>query len=257
MSGFSNAVIGGAEILIRSAIRSVNYIAGVAGWRISRDGDVDLNGGTFRGTVIVTNPSGSFVELAPGATNAVINIQPPDNPNPIITYTPSQIFSDALAANRGGMFLTSPVVSISGIPVGDNSSISILSETSTGIDSEITLQTDQVNIGTGGQNAAMLHPATGTKYLPSVFDTVAFSVPAGATSQAIVFNFPASFPAGSVPIVFCTVITGSGASALWMARPIAINDTQVNISVRNTANIPVPAGPNLALSVQYMAFLPQ
>lgn len=51
MSGFSNAVVGGAEYLIRSAIKSANYIANVAGWRIAKDGTADLNNATVRGSI--------------------------------------------------------------------------------------------------------------------------------------------------------------------------------------------------------------
>ena len=50
--GFANAVIGGAEFLIRSAIKSANYIAGLAGWRIARDGNAELNNATVRGSLI-------------------------------------------------------------------------------------------------------------------------------------------------------------------------------------------------------------
>lgn len=53
MSGFANAVVGGAEFLIRSAIKSANYIATVSGWRIAKDGSAEFSNGTFRGTIIV------------------------------------------------------------------------------------------------------------------------------------------------------------------------------------------------------------
>jgi hypothetical protein len=51
MSGFANAVIGGAEFLIRSAIKSANYVAGLAGWRIAKDGTAEPNNATVRGSV--------------------------------------------------------------------------------------------------------------------------------------------------------------------------------------------------------------
>jgi hypothetical protein len=53
MAGFKNTILGGAETLIRSAIKSFNYIAGVAGWRIAKDGSAELNSATIRGTLIV------------------------------------------------------------------------------------------------------------------------------------------------------------------------------------------------------------
>lgn len=55
MSGFSNAVVGGASTLIRAAIQSVNYVPATAGWQIARNGNVDMNSGTFRGSIVVGN----------------------------------------------------------------------------------------------------------------------------------------------------------------------------------------------------------
>jgi hypothetical protein len=48
---FSNSIVGGAETLIRSAIKSPNFVPGVSGWTINRDGTVEFNSGTFRGTI--------------------------------------------------------------------------------------------------------------------------------------------------------------------------------------------------------------
>jgi hypothetical protein len=52
MAGFKNSVLGGAETLIRSAIKSFNYVAGIAGWRIAKDGTAELNDATIRGTLL-------------------------------------------------------------------------------------------------------------------------------------------------------------------------------------------------------------
>lgn len=48
---FSNPILAGEE-LIRSAIRSENYVAGSSGWRISRDGDAEFNSLTARGNIV-------------------------------------------------------------------------------------------------------------------------------------------------------------------------------------------------------------
>src|ERR1700755_1932657 len=53
MSGFSNAVVGGVGTLIRNFIKSFNYIAGVAGWIITKDGSAEFNNATVRGTVVI------------------------------------------------------------------------------------------------------------------------------------------------------------------------------------------------------------
>jgi hypothetical protein len=51
--GFTNAVVGGAETLIRTAIKSFGYIAGVFGWRLARNGDAEFNDATIRGSLDV------------------------------------------------------------------------------------------------------------------------------------------------------------------------------------------------------------
>lgn len=51
MGGFNNSVLGGAETLIRTAIKSFNYVAGALGWRIGRDGSAELNNAVIRGSL--------------------------------------------------------------------------------------------------------------------------------------------------------------------------------------------------------------
>lgn len=93
--GFANAIIGGAETLIRSAMKSVNYVANIAGWRLSRDGDAELNDVTIRGTLLVQSPSGSFVEIFGDEVSSRVVLQPPDSVTPGVTFDPSQIFADS------------------------------------------------------------------------------------------------------------------------------------------------------------------
>lgn len=49
---FSNPILSG-ETLIRSAIKSENYVPGVAGWRISRDGEAEFSDVIVRGEIEV------------------------------------------------------------------------------------------------------------------------------------------------------------------------------------------------------------
>lgn len=55
MSGFANSVIGGASNLIRTAIRSPNYIAGLAGWTINKDGSAEFSDVTIRGDIALSD----------------------------------------------------------------------------------------------------------------------------------------------------------------------------------------------------------
>jgi len=49
---FRNPIIGGRSILIREAIKSPNYVPGVAGWTINRDGSAEFSNVTIRGATI-------------------------------------------------------------------------------------------------------------------------------------------------------------------------------------------------------------
>lgn len=65
MSGFENNVINAINALIRAAIHSPNYVAGVSGWSINKDGSAEFNNltirGTFMGTNFVLNQNGLFM----------------------------------------------------------------------------------------------------------------------------------------------------------------------------------------------------
>jgi hypothetical protein len=83
---FSNPVTGGQGALIRPAIKSPNYLTGVSGWTINRDGSAEFNNGVFRGTVtastflgtdFVINTFGAFFySSAPAAGNLIASIAP-------------------------------------------------------------------------------------------------------------------------------------------------------------------------------------
>lgn len=64
---FANDIVGGTKLLI-PAIRSPNYIPGVQGWTINRDGSSEFASGTFRGPVVIIDPSTGAVLASIGAT---------------------------------------------------------------------------------------------------------------------------------------------------------------------------------------------
>lgn len=59
---FTSPVVAGVQ-LVRNAIQSQNFVTGVAGWRIARDGSAEFNNGTFRGNVIVGPTSSAHVTI--------------------------------------------------------------------------------------------------------------------------------------------------------------------------------------------------
>lgn len=50
---FRNSIVGGMSKLIRAAIQSPNYVTGVSGWSINKDGTAEFNGITVRGTILL------------------------------------------------------------------------------------------------------------------------------------------------------------------------------------------------------------
>jgi hypothetical protein len=53
---FGNAVVGGGGELVRDSIHSRNYVPGVSGWTIDRDGFAEFEGVTVRGDFFVGTP---------------------------------------------------------------------------------------------------------------------------------------------------------------------------------------------------------
>jgi hypothetical protein len=79
--GFANSIIGGAATLIRAAVQSANFITGVSGWRVTKDGNAEFNNitirGTFGGTDFVVNANGMFFYSPSEASgNLVLAIAP-------------------------------------------------------------------------------------------------------------------------------------------------------------------------------------
>lgn len=53
---FGNAVVGGGGELVRDSIHSREYVPGVSGWSINRDGTAEFSGVTIRGDLFIGNP---------------------------------------------------------------------------------------------------------------------------------------------------------------------------------------------------------
>ena len=107
MTGFAHDIAGGQGILITIAERSPNYVPGVSGWAIFKNGTVEFNSGVFRGTVtagvfqgtrFIINSAGAFFYTgAPALGNLFLSIA-------------SQAGTDQFGNNYGGPGLESYVV---------------------------------------------------------------------------------------------------------------------------------------------------
>jgi len=79
MSGFSNSILGGQSALIRAAIKSPNFVTGISGWTINKDGSAEFNDLTIRGAFFgldyIINSSGLFFYSGtPAAGNLVASV---------------------------------------------------------------------------------------------------------------------------------------------------------------------------------------
>lgn len=77
--GFSNPIIGGSGALVYPSIHSPDYVPGVSGWTINKDGtseflDVDVRG-SFTGSEFIINDAGAFFYSGvPAAGNLIASI---------------------------------------------------------------------------------------------------------------------------------------------------------------------------------------
>lgn len=78
---FSNPIVGGENLVI-PGIQSPNFVSGVSGWRIARDGTVELNNGTFRGSLEAGSLTGQHFWVNNPATGDVIDVY--DSTNTLI-----------------------------------------------------------------------------------------------------------------------------------------------------------------------------
>lgn len=68
---FGNPVVGGNK-LIRPAIQSPNYVPGVSGWTINRDGTAEFNDVTVRGDIVITGDAESS-NYVPGVSGWMLD----------------------------------------------------------------------------------------------------------------------------------------------------------------------------------------
>jgi hypothetical protein len=60
---FGNPITGGQGALLRTAIKSPNYVPGVSGWSINRDGTAEFSNGVFRGAVLIGTPPNPRINI--------------------------------------------------------------------------------------------------------------------------------------------------------------------------------------------------
>lgn len=175
---FGNPIIDGGGGLLRTDIQSPNYVPGVAGWRIARDGSAEFLSAAIVGSVsalgglIVLDSTGiwtkaadgSYVRLYTDGTGAYALFNPADTLGHVIT--PASARGGYYAALQPQLLLTSPR-----IDGGPSSSLS-LNATSTGAAARITSgdivlagTSDNITIGPGAGITLFTTPPDRTIHL--------------------------------------------------------------------------------------------
>lgn len=84
---FQNPIVGGQGTLLRNAIKSPDYVPGVSGWSINKDGTAEFNEGKFRGAVLIGNP--------PSQGAVSIGLTGTDIPLALRTFSPDYTWYEA------------------------------------------------------------------------------------------------------------------------------------------------------------------
>jgi hypothetical protein len=229
-------IAAGDGTLIFPAIQSVNYVAGVSGWRLDRDGDLEANNGTFRGDVNVIDPvTGEGVIIEANNPFTGIDFKPADSTTIVPVVDNGHIRGigiDTVGAAYGELHIQPPRMGFSiwpqlrltqagASPYGSNM---LLQDAKLLVDSDIININDDLVYMRGEQNE------------------VNVSVTA-ATSATQVVNFTGTFNAP--PVVTCNINSGNGLLARWGVRAINVTTTQFTIFLFRGDN----TDPALTLSV--------
>jgi hypothetical protein len=254
---FTDPILGGESVLVRQAIRSKDFVPGVSGWSINRDGTAEFNDVTVRGELYVRDPDGSYVRIYdedPG-DGAIIEFGLPSSVG--VTKTPGRIVSSAqipFADNQPGLVLTSPTVD--GTPTAV---VSLIADTTNDISEFMVGATDirlgaedSVNVNapggialtasqgsvdiTSGPNFGDFIRLQGDTRCDDLSDFNGFSYPriqrgtvnisfAAAQAHTPAFVFPVAFPPGVVPNVHININSSVGSARYWTCRAFNISNT--------------------------------
>lgn len=217
---FTDPFAAGDGSIIFPALKSPNYVPGVSGWSINRDGTVEFGSGTFRGDVSIINPStGRAVFItAAGGFGGSIQLRPPT------AVTVSQNAGIAAATNGsvgdkyGQLQLTPPVVGTHFYPT-----LSLISESETGANPAQVVIDERLTVQKEIFNSTDDHFYMRGEQGPAVVSVVA----ATSATLAVVFTNP--FPSGFIPVISVNITSGSGTITRWGAK--GINPTENGFTI--------------------------
>jgi hypothetical protein len=203
--------------LIRSDIRSQNYVAGVSGWIIEADGDAEFNNVFVRGGIRAAALRNGYTEIASNVLgNPTIQFRPPDFQDATPTLN-SAFISVATTTFPGAYGNHYGTLSLS--PPNSGSSLTEIDLVSGGGVDRINLYSPQtVFLDTG-----TVQDTGGLTFFRGVRATLSITFAASASfTQAVVF--PTAFPVGTVPNVHCNINALAGVTAKFGVRAASITN---------------------------------
>jgi hypothetical protein len=167
--GFNNSILAGLGTLIRTMIQSPNYVTGVSGWTINKDGSAEFNNltirGTFAGTNFVINSAGIFFY---SGTPALGNL--------VLALTNS-----AGSDSFGNVY-------VQGITIGNASGVQVLIEIITGVQAAMQFPTNAAIESVAANMTANNNGSGVTEFLQLVISGPRLNVSAAQDWVQILMN---------------------------------------------------------------------
>lgn len=248
---YTNPVVSGT-VLVRTAIQSEDYVTGVSGWAIFRNGNVEFNNGTFRGSLVAgggnvivnsggvhvqapslssvydINVNGGFIASASSGSGQKILIQPqaiflyPANPSPLGRATDTGVLFATITNPSGSVERVRSVLSSPSIQARPISSLILEGESTAGDVTKISLIAGDIHIA-GYIEDHDLVDIRNHEYLRGENGQFLISFAPIATVTVTVL-FADTFSA--VPQVECNIDSIAGVTSLWHARAVTITTSQ-------------------------------
>lgn len=249
---WDNPIAAGDGSLVYPALKSPNYVPGVSGWKIARDGSVEFNSAVIRGSVsagngtVLLNGGGLHIESPSSGFQYDINItggfsarnKPDDGefaqmePGQIIMRSPSPTpFGRTVTSSQYTVNTTNPsgtvervnnVLLSPAINGGSTSALLLEGESSAGDAPKLSLLADVIHIS-GYVEDGDLHDVRNHEYLRGENGVFLMSF-GGLSAATVVVTFTNTFSAS--PAVMVNIEDGTAQTArVWNARAISVSTT--------------------------------